>query len=124
YNERPRFFSPDGSSPQLQWGDNVSKELAERFVRGISADGGTEHMQALAMALRLSPDVIFFLTDADQPELTPNELARIDRLNRGTTIHAIEFGFGPQRNAHNFLVELARRNHGEHRYVDISQLPE
>lgn len=124
YNERPRFLSVDGSSPRLYWGDDVSKQLATRFVRGIDATGGTEHMAAITMALRLNPDVIFFLTDADEPQLSEQELRRIERLNQGATIHAIEFGYGPQTNSENFLVALARRNNGEHRYVDISELPE
>ena len=49
--------------------------------------------------------------------------ARIARINKGTSINAIEFGFGPQEEAENFLVRLARENGGKHVYVDISQLP-
>jgi hypothetical protein len=122
YNERPRVFNPTGGTPRLAWGDPPSKEQAERFVRGITADGATRHMDALRMALNLQPDVIFFLTDADEPQLAPAELARIRQRNRGTAIHAIEFGFGPRRSQESFLVRLARENGGRHVYVDISKL--
>jgi hypothetical protein len=122
YNERPRIFNPTGGTPRLVWGDESSKELAHRFVQGIAANGGTRHLQALKLALGMSPDVVFFLTDADEPHLTPDELLLIRRWNRATMINAIEFGYGPSIGDNNFLVRLARENGGQHAYVDISQL--
>ena len=124
YNEEPRVFSPDGRTPRLVWGDEQGKRLAQQFVRGIVAAGGTRHLEPLLMSLRLQPDVVFFLTDAEEPKLTAEELARIRRANKGTQIHAIEFGFGPSRGDDNFLKRLARQNGGGHAYVDISKLPE
>ena len=38
-------------------------------------------------------------------------------------INTIEFGYGPATESDNFLIRLARQNHGQHVYVDISQLP-
>jgi hypothetical protein len=71
----------------------------------------------------MRPDVIFFLTDAAEPQLTPRELTDIQRRNRSeATIHSIEFGSGPFRGGDNFLVRLARQNHGQHVYVDITKL--
>jgi hypothetical protein len=75
------------------------------------------------LAIRLNPDVIFFLTDADEPRLNSQQLQRIARRAGGITINAIEFGYGPQADANNFLVRLARQNGGQHAYVDISRLP-
>jgi len=123
YNERPRIFTPVGASAQLVWANAQNKQLAAEFVRGITADGGTRHMAALQIALNLHPDVIFFLTDADQPQMTPDELTRIRRTNRSTVINAIEFGFGPSAGQMNFLKRLAQENGGQHAYVDISLLP-
>jgi len=124
YNEEPQVFRPDGRSPRLVFGDEQGKALAQRFVRSIIASGGTRHLEPLLMALRMRPDVIFFLTDAEEPKLSADELAQIRRNNKGTQIHAIEFGFGPARGADNFLKRLARQNGGQHAYVDISKLPE
>lgn len=122
YNERPRVFNPEGGTPKLVWGDKSSKKLAGRFVSGIAADGGTRHIEAISLALRMGPDVVFFLTDADEPRIRPSELARIRRLNKRTAIHAIEFGFGKQRDSNNFLVQLAEQNGGQHAYIDVAKL--
>ncbi len=106
YNERPQVFSPAGAAGRLVFGTDDNKYQAERFVQSIIADGATEHEDALAMALRMSPDVIFFLTDADEPRLNSRQMAHIARINKGTQINAIEFGFGAQENVENFLVRL------------------
>ncbi|MCA9270328.1 MAG: hypothetical protein KDA41_17725, partial [Planctomycetales bacterium] len=124
YNERPQVFQPDGRTPRLVFGDEQGKALAQRFVRSIIADGGTRHLEPIVMALAMRPDVIFFLTDAEEPRLSADELLRIRRANKGTQIHAIEFGFGPASSDDNFLKRLARENGGQHAYVDISKLPE
>jgi hypothetical protein len=122
YNERPHVFNPTGAPGRLVFGTEANKYQAERFVESITADGATEHEDALAMALRMAPDVIFFLTDADEPRLNAQQLAHIARINKGTTINAIEFGYGAQENSENFLVQLARENGGKHVYVDIATL--
>ena len=88
----------------------------------ITAGGATRHFEALEMALRMGPDVIFFLTDADEPRLTAQELARIAQMNRGTSINTIEFGTSSQGESDNFITRLARQNGGQHVYIDVSQL--
>jgi hypothetical protein len=77
----------------------------------------------LEMALRMVPDVIFFLTDADEPRISTQQLAHLAQRNKGTSINTIEFGYGPQSDPDNFLVKLARQNGGKHAYVDVSRLP-
>lgn len=123
YNSQPRVFNPGGVLGRLVNGSDQNKYLASKFVGSITADGATRHEEALEMALRMQPDVLFFLTDADQPQLSPQQLAEIAQMNRGTSINAIEFGYGPQSDSDNFLVRLARQNGGQHVYVDVSQLP-
>ena len=122
YNEQPRVFAPAGRQGRLVFATDQNKNQALKFIASITADGATEHEGALAMALRMAPDVVFFLTDADEPRLTAEQLARIRRLNRGSSINTIEFGYGVQMDADNFLVQLAHQNGGKHIYVDISQL--
>jgi len=122
YNEQPTILALAGQPGKLVFGNYQNKASAQKFVRGIIADGGTQHQDALELALKLHPDVIFFLTDADQPELSPAQLAKINRLNGGScSINAIEFGLGPEIGDDNFLVRLARENGGRHTYVDISR---
>ncbi|MEX0818336.1 MAG: hypothetical protein WD070_02050, partial [Pirellulaceae bacterium] len=125
YNEAPAVFHPDRSRPpSILFASDENKLLATSFVERMSALGGTSHMEALALALGMGPDVIFFLTDAAEPQLTQTELSDIRRRNRSeATIHAIEFGSGPRGRGEKFLMRLARENHGKHVYVDVSKLP-
>jgi hypothetical protein len=122
YNEHPRVFNPTGTPGRLVFATDQNRALARKFIGGITADGSTEHEDALVLALQMAPDVIFFLTDADEPRLSAKQMQRIARLNRGTSINAIEFGFGPQVESDNFLVRLAQQNAGHHVYVDLAQL--
>ncbi|PQO46360.1 VWA domain-containing protein [Blastopirellula marina] len=119
YNEE---VYPNGETPKLHFADERGKRLARQLIGSVTAAGGTDHLNALRMALQMKPDVIFFLTDADQPQLLPHEMEEIHRLNRGISIHAIEFGFGQFDGRRNFLVKLAEANNGQHVYVDTSQL--
>jgi hypothetical protein len=124
YNHDVTVFNPNPSlAPRLMFADDGTKDLAEQFIRALPATGGTEHIEALRRALLLGPDVIFFLTDAEDPQLTARQLEQLRRLNRGSVIHAIEFGTGPPSGGDNFLMRLARQNNGQHTYVDVTRLP-
>jgi len=120
YNQEPQLM-PEfrASSPRMVFADEQGKRLAASFIGGIFADGPTEHLRALRMALGLRPDVIFFLTDANEPQMRPDELAAVRQFNRGTRINTIEFGAGAQNTAINFLQVLAAENGGQHAYVDV-----
>ncbi|MCY2988334.1 MAG: hypothetical protein NTY19_10795 [Planctomycetota bacterium] len=124
YNHELASFNPyHPQPPRLMFGDERTKEQAEQFVRQIRANGGTRHVEPLKLALRLAPDVVFFLTDAAEPELTVQQLEEIARLNRGTVIQAIEFGVGSPAGRDNFMMKLARQSGGRYVYVDVTQLP-
>ncbi len=124
YNQEPLVFNPSGRPGRLAFATEQNKRRARSFIQSITATGGTRHQQALLLAIAMQPDVIFFLTDADEPQLSDAALALIRRRAAGIVIHAVEFGFGPQRKKNNFLVKLARQNGGRHAYVDISRLPD
>jgi len=89
YNDRPTKFNPTGNPDRLVFATERNKALARRFVASITAEGGTRHEEALIAAIKLQPDVIFFLTDADEPKLWPDQLARIHRMAAGITIHGL-----------------------------------
>ncbi|RMF39156.1 MAG: hypothetical protein D6753_14430 [Planctomycetota bacterium] len=125
YNETPLPFGGMGPrGPQLFKGDESSKQAAMAFVRDVSAIGGTRHLSAIQMGLAMGPDCLFFLTDADQP--APGQRDTEDLVVRasrsGTTIHAIQFGAGPQQGS-SWIRDLATRTGGQYRYVDVTQLP-
>jgi hypothetical protein len=124
YNQEPHLMPAlRGARQALIPADEPGKRLAANFIGSIFADGPTNHMAALQVALELHPDVIFFLTDAEEPQLGTDDFLRIGQLNRGTAIHAIEFVAGPPRSGPNFLQRLALENGGEHTYIDVTRLP-
>jgi hypothetical protein len=122
YNERPVVFNPTGTAHRLAFATDQNKERARQFLDTIVADGGTDHEQALRTAIALRPDAIFFLTDADEPRLDPEQLKKIAYLAGGITIHAIEFGAGPKPAGESFLAQLASQNGGQYTYIDITKL--
>ena len=124
YNDKAKPFQLSGAPLELITGEKSNVRLAERYVDSIKAFGGTKHSIALKMALRMSPDVIFFLTDARIPRLSGIELAEIRRRSAqsGTTIHAIEFGPDPVEPTDSFLRDLAGQNRGAYRYIDVRKL--
>ncbi len=122
YNDRISKFNPTGDPDRLVFATEQNKQAASRFLATITADGGTQHEAALSAAIKLRPDVVFFLTDADEPKLYPAQLQRIHRMANGITINTIEFGYGPRVAEDNFLVRLARENGGQHAYFDVSKL--
>ncbi|MBE6424472.1 MAG: hypothetical protein E7029_00500 [Planctomycetaceae bacterium] len=95
---------------------------AERFLNSIMPFGGTDHRTALLRALNQRPDVIFFLTDADENETALNsaDLERIRKNASGTQINAIQFGNGGR--AAGWLKALAEQNGGQFIYLNVEQL--
>ena len=124
YNDRPKAFQIPGLPLEMITGESSHVERAAQYVESVQAFGGTEHDAALKLALRMAPDVIFFLTDARIPRLSQAELAEIRRRAQrsGTTIHAIEFGAEPAAPSSSFLRELAADNQGQYQYVDVRSL--
>lgn len=124
YNENVKPFQMAGAPMMMVAGEATNIKRAERYIESIQAFGGTKHKGALLMALRMSPDVVFFLTDAHIPRLSQLELKQIqDRAeSAGATIHAIEFGSRPAPAPDSFLKDLARMNNGQYQYVDVRKL--
>lgn len=120
YNENPVVFNPAGTPGALAFADDRTRSRARQFIASIMADGGTRHEAALMMAINLQPDVIFFLTDADDPKLSAAQLERIRRRAAGITINTVEFGLGPKSGDTTFLEKLARQNGGNYGYIDIA----
>ncbi len=121
YNERPALFNPSGTPGRLAFATDENKQRAASFLESVTAGGGTDHEAALKLAVRLQPDVIFFLTDGDDPKLTSSQLEKIRHMAAGIIINAVEFGPGPKPQQPGFLPELARQNGGGYVYVNISK---
>ncbi|MFM8571028.1 MAG: hypothetical protein ACKOAU_05470 [Pirellula sp.] len=124
YNDSPGSLSNGSAAGKLLSANEINKEKASRFIKAIKPSGGTEHIPGLKMGLSFAPDVLFFLTDAAEPSLTEAQLLEIQtRAERSlTTIHTIQFNHGPAPNDGTWIRELAERNRGTYRYIDISSL--
>lgn len=100
-----------------------NKQRVYRFLASLVPDGATDPLQALELAIQLRPDVIFFLTDADE-EIPPLTLARIreSRIKGGVRqIHVVEFGKRTNRPKVSFR-QLADENQGQYIFKDLNDL--
>jgi Ca-activated chloride channel family protein len=95
------------------------KRIAVQLLLALAPEGATDHLPALKQALALQPDVIYFLTDAD--DLRPEQVRALTQLNRGrTSIHTIEMNTSNARRADMPLHILARENRGVYRAVGVN----
>jgi hypothetical protein len=124
YNDTQTYFqAPNGYVGKLAVANSENKLAAKSFINAITAAGGTEHYDALVLGLRMAPDAIFFLTDADLPAMTEDQLSRISDRNQGTVINTIEFGTrGQPAGEEHFLVRLAHTTGGAYTYFNLPSL--
>ena len=123
FNHEPQAWDLTGGQGRIAFATEANKHMAEKFVRGVAATGGTFRRSALLLALRLRPDVIFFLTDTDDPMASGDLAEAIRRAQRDTiSINTIEYGSGAATIGENFLTQLARKTGGRYVYVDTGQL--
>jgi hypothetical protein len=125
YNDQVVEFQPPRS--RTNWADDINKSYAATFLRGVIAEGPTVHYDALLKAIRRSPDVIFFLTDAgfNDQRLSERQLEEVLRRNRdgsNATIHCVKFGSGPEDERQPWMLELCNKTGGTYRYVDMQEL--
>jgi hypothetical protein len=108
---------------RMAFATDQNKRLAKNVVGGVTADGGTERYLALKKAISYGPDVIFFLTDADD-EMLASELAEVEQANGriGATICVIEFGRAAGPHRENTLTRLAQQSGGQYGYVSTTAL--
>jgi len=126
YNEEPRPYrgaDSAGNAVQMIQAEKPAIKRAQAYIESIAAFGGTNHVDALRIALRMRPDVIFFLTDGLLPSLSERELSDIARIadSYGTTIHGIEFGTQPTPDPSSFVPRLAAASRGQYRYFDVTR---
>jgi len=108
FNRQPLYMpsrtlqpaTPDAQRKYLYWAAKVV------------AKGSTDPRVALISALRLRPDVIYFLTDGDFMPSVKRDLKKLRQ--RSVRIHTIAFG---GKGAEDLLKLLAARNRGQYRYI-------
>ncbi len=106
---------------EIFFATDINRTFARQFINNQQPDSGTMHFPALKRGLSTAPDVIFFLTDGDEPELSFRELRDLRGLNRNNTkIHVIQFGKGAKLGPMNWLEQLAKDHQGTYRYRDVA----
>ncbi len=94
----------------------VNKNRVADKLTQLFPSGATHHSVALPLALSLRPELIFFITDAD--DLTFPYVRDITTRNAGNAIiHAVEFTTQPTFTEDTPLQYLARENRG--RYIPV-----
>jgi hypothetical protein len=116
YHDQPELLIPGRSELVAASLDNTSR--AVRLLQGLRAEGGTNHLRALRLALSLAPEVVYLLTDAD--DLSDAERSEVTRINRGrAAIHTIELNLSNRNRTDMPLQVLARENRGRYMAVDL-----
>lgn len=97
----------------------LHQHLARAEIDRVTPEGGTAHLPPILQALKLEPDVVYFLTDADEANLSDSELRQVRSANRsGARIHVIVFATGPEESrTESWLQLLAGSTGGEYRRI-------
>ena len=123
YNQDTLIYPEGDRAARSIYATDENKELAKRFVHSIVPAGGTNHEEAISIAAKQKPDVIFLLTDGEQKDdLSNPQLDRITKATNGIQINVIQFGSGSEPRIRNYLKLLAIQNAGLYQYIDVGKL--
>ena len=120
YNNYAESLIVDGQRDLLP-AESAIVIKAISMLQSLEAAGKTNHLAALRRALELRPDVIFFLTDAD--DLKPEVISFITQRNQHSVIHTIELTRLRTPRPDGPLAQLAGDNHGIYRRVAVGGSP-
>ena len=113
---RPQGNAAETSRPQGMFGTMFPSLRAG--IEAVRADGGTRHFEAIMLALRLRPDVMFLLTDGEAADdLTAAEFDTLTRALAGTTCMVVQFGGEGDERSPN-LARLAALSGGKYAVID------
>lgn len=119
YNRSAEPLRIGGRSDLLPATPDYKQQVA-LLLETLDAEGGTEHLSALQCALAFQPEVIFFLTDAD--DLRDDQIRAVTLANHGqTAIHAIQLTASQHNDGNVPLFALARANQGQYQAVCVGE---
>ena len=109
-NETYPMFFPDNTIELIEASQrNLGRVF--HWIEQSQVQGGTQPQVAIAMTLKLKPDVVFFLSDGDIPFETQGV---VKYNNGGSAVHTITFGSDVGAK---IMRQIAVRNHGEYRFI-------
>jgi hypothetical protein len=107
-----------GGALSMAFATPANRQAVARQLDALVAEGATDHVPALALALSYDGDVVYFLTDAD--DLRPEQVRQVTQMNRGRAIiHTIELTTANAGRPDMPLKLLARENRGTYRAVAL-----
>jgi von Willebrand factor type A domain len=116
YNREAEPMGVDGRYGLLTADPDTLRKVAAS-VTALLATGSTDHGRALRRAISFHPDLIYFLTDADDVSL--DDVRTVTLLaKRRTVIHTIELIGGGAARTDGPLQRLAADNGGTYRRLD------
>lgn len=117
---RPRQIDELGSR-RLVPAINRYVQEAEAFLATIDRipkPGKADPIEAMKRAFAVRPELIYFLSDGDYPDVE-NELERtLDQLNAGRSVAITVIGFEPSPRPRALLERIARNHGGNFRFVE------
>lgn len=123
YNHEPWLYNDDHYERDLFAATDGNKERAASFVDSMVAEGFTNHLDALDMAIDLEPDVIFLLTDAQaKDDLHPSVVRRMYKYcqKKGIVINIAHFSNMPRSDC--TLIRLAEKTGGQHIFISLEDI--
>ncbi len=103
----------DQHNPKLLPATAGTRARALKWLKSLHPDGGTFPEDAIERALKLKPQVIYFLTDGEIPETT-RDVAQKWNGDRKVVIHTIAF---ETEEGAEMLRAIARDARGKYRFV-------
>ena len=121
YGDTPVRMRLRGGARDMYRATVTNIDLARDEIEAVDSGGGTKHLPALMAAVRLRPDVVYFLTDGRDASLTREDLRNLLRQNAaGARVHVIEFASGaPESRRLTWLHQLASETGGRYRRVQL-----
>ncbi len=117
YNGAPETLLPPDGTLAPATAANVARAAAALEECGPA--GATRHQPALVAGLRLRPDVLFLLTDAD--DLSDDDLAAAARANTArTVIHTVELSTEHRGQPAMPMQRLARAHGGTYQAIALN----
>jgi hypothetical protein len=97
--------------------DQTTIEKVALELKKLAPSGGTDHAKALRRGLNLRPDVLYFVTDAD--DLSLELVDNLTKSNACVAIHTIELTNRRNPRPDGSLARLARCTGGTYRCVPL-----
>lgn len=126
YNTEPTMLDLPGRGMVRASPGNL--ERARQQILSVSPKGGTDHVKALRRALDLNPDIVMFLTDAE--DISKADIETLTRRNQRkqrnrepATINVIQFHHDSERLPVTTSETLAKANTGTYRLIETSGEP-